>query len=42
MDAEAALYPVPPLCPKQRGCYALVHYHGAAEFQTSEAVSAFL
>ena len=29
------------LCPTQRGCYGLAHYHGAAEFQTSEAVTVF-
>ena len=41
MDVEAALYPVPSLCPTQRRCYDLMRYHGAAESQTSEAVSAF-
>ena len=36
VDVEAALYPVPSLCPTQRGCYGLACYHGVAEFQISE------
>ena len=41
VDGETALYPVPSLCPAQRGCYGLACYHGATECQTSEAVGAF-
>ena len=37
MDAEADLYPVPSLCPAQPGYYGLARYHGAVEFQVSEA-----
>ena len=41
VDMEAVLYSAPSLCPTQCGCYGLVHYHGEAESQTSEAVSAY-
>ena len=42
MVEEAALYPVPSLCPTQRDCYGLMRYHGAAESQTPEGCGCFL
>ena len=41
VDVEAALYPVPLLCPTKRDYYGLARYHGGAESQTSEALGAF-